>query len=170
VAQAITKQSDDAPAAAMSTADFVKAALVALLLGGAGGGAFGYFVMPDGSATATKETSETVAPKTSSSTTGRFPDDALEIQVPSIIVDLDGEPRKKIRLDLSLIAAHGTSQTGSLKNEVREDVIAYLKGLKVTDIQGVRGFQNLREQLDDRAKIRGRGAILGLLIGGLVIE
>ena len=127
--------------------------------------------MPDGSATAVKETSEAAAPKTSSSATGRFPDDALEIQVPSIIVDLDGEPRKKIRLDLSLDPlAHGDPKTGSLKNEVREDVIAYLKGLKVTDIQGVRGFQNLREQLDDRAKIRGRGAILGLLIGGLVIE
>ncbi len=63
MAQAITKQSDDAPAAAMSTADFVKAALVALLLGGVGGGAFGYFVMPDGSATAAKETSEAAAPE-----------------------------------------------------------------------------------------------------------
>jgi flagellar protein FliL len=154
----------------MSTAVFVKAALVALLLGAVGGGAFGYFVMPSGSATAAKEVPEAGEPKASSSPTGRFPNDALEIQIPSIIVDLDGEPRKKIRLDLSLIAAHGTSQTGTLKNEVREDVIAYLKGLKMADIQGVRGFQNLREQLDDRAKIRGRGAILGLLIGGLVIE
>ena len=65
---------------------------------------------------------------------------------------------------------HGTSDGSVLKNEVREDIIAYLKGLTVADIQGVRGLQNLREQLEDRAKIRGRGAILGLLIGGFVIE
>jgi flagellar FliL protein len=65
---------------------------------------------------------------------------------------------------------HGTSEASLLKNEVREDVIAYLKGLTVADIQGVRGLQNLREQLEDRARIRGRGAILGLLIGGFIIE
>jgi flagellar FliL protein len=65
---------------------------------------------------------------------------------------------------------HGTPDSTLLKNEVREDIIAYLKGLTVADIQGVRGFQNLREQLEDRARIRGRGAILGLLIGGFVIE
>jgi flagellar FliL protein len=57
-----------------------------------------------------------------------------------------------------------------LKSEIREDVIAFLEGLTVADIEGVRGFQNLREQLDDRAKIRGRGAVLGLLIGGLILE
>ena len=94
----------------------------------------------------------------------------MEIQVPAIIVQLKGEPKTNVRLDLSIIAAHGTTESGTLKSEIREDVIAFLEGLNVADIQGVRGFQNLREQLDDRAKIRGRGAVLGLLIGGLILE
>ncbi len=83
---------------------------------------------------------------------------------------MKGEPKTNVRLDLSIIAAHGTAESGTLKSEIREDVIAFLEGLNVADIQGVRGFQNLREQLDDRAKIRGRGAVLGLLIGGLILE
>ena len=100
----------------------------------------------------------------------RFPSDAREIAIPPIIVDLKGEPASRVRIDLSVIAVHGTAESGVLKDEVREDVIAYLKGLTIADIQGARGFQNLREQLDDRAKIRGRGAILGILIGGLLVE
>lgn len=169
MAQALTKTNDDAPAMGMSGADFIKSIAVALLLGIGGGGAFGYFVIPSAPASQSKAASAP-ADKSGAPRTGRFPNDALEIGVPSIIVDLKGEPRSRVRLDLSIVAVHGTSATGTLKNEVREDVIAYLKGLTVADIQGVRGFQNLREQLDDRAKIRGRGAILGLLIGGFVIE
>jgi flagellar FliL protein len=167
MAQALTKINDDAPATGMSGADFIKSMAVALLLGIGGGGAFGYFVIPSAPASQSKAAP---AAKSGAPRTGRFPNDALEIGVPSIIVDLKGEPRSRVRLDLSIVAVHGTSATGTLKDEVREDVIAYLKGLTVADIQGVRGFQNLREQLDDRAKIRGRGAILGLLIGGFVIE
>jgi flagellar FliL protein len=169
MAQALTKTNDDATAMGMSGADFIKSMAVALLLGVGGGGAFGYFVIPTAPASQSK-VAPAPADKSGAPRTGRFPNDALEIGIPSIIVDLKGEPRSRVRLDLSIVAVHGTSATGTLKDEVREDVIAYLKGLTVADIQGVRGFQNLREQLDDRAKIRGRGAILGLLIGGFVIE
>lgn len=169
MAQALTKTDDAAPATGLSSADFIKSLAVALLLGVGGGGAFGYFVIPSAPASQTKD-APAPAIKSNVPQMGRFPSDALEIGVPSIIVDLKGEPKSRVRLDLSIVAVHGTSATGTLKDEVREDVIAYLKGLTVADIQGVRGFQNLREQLDDRAKIRGRGAILGLLIGGFVIE
>jgi len=170
MAQALVPSNATAPAAGPSTADFVKSALLAVLLGIAGGGAFGYFVMPVGTAPAPLEEAKpaSVAPEAPSS--GRFPSDAQEIPIPSIIVDLSGEPKSRVRLDVSIVAVHGTSEGSLLKNEVREDIIAYLKGLTVADIQGVRGLQNLREQLEDRAKIRGRGAILGLLIGGFVIE
>lgn len=170
MAQALTKLNDAAPATGMSGADLIKSMAVALLLGIGGGGAFGYFVIPSVPASLSKDAPTPTAAASAAPQVGRFPNDALEIGIPSIIVDLKGEPRSRVRLDLSLVAVHGTAETGTLKDEVREDVIAYLKGLTVADIQGVRGFQNLREQLDDRAKIRGRGAILGLLIGGFVIE
>lgn len=169
MAQALTKANDVPSTGSMSTGDLIKSMVVAVVLGIGGGAAFGYFAIPSTPVPPATEASPVTAPADTLAE-GRFPSDALEIAIPSIIVDLKGEPRSRVRLDLSVVAAHGTAQTGVLKDEVREDVIAYLKGLTVTDIQGVRGFQNLREQLDDRAKIRGRGAILGLLIGGFVIE
>jgi flagellar protein FliL len=170
VANDKSHQGDNTRAPGASTADFVKSAIVAVVLGIGGGGAFGYFAVPDGSGPPIQSASENVAPQTPASSAGRFPDDALEVEIPSVIADLETEPKMRVRLDVSIIVAHGTPETTTLKGEVKEDVIAYLKGLSVADIQGVRGFQNLREQLDDRARIRGRGAVLGLLIGGLLLE
>lgn len=145
---------------------FLVSALIAILLGVGGGGAFGYFMLPDGAASQSKGESQAQPEPVP----GRFPSDAIELTVPSVITNLDASPKMRARLDVSIIVAHGTPASTSLVGEVREDMIAYLKGLTVADIQGVRGFQNLREQLDDRARVRGRGAILGLLIGGLVLE
>jgi flagellar FliL protein len=147
---------------------FILGAIIALALGGLGGGAFGYFLMPD--ASAAKAPPQDTSPAPTGPAAGRFPNDALELAIPSIITDLASESKVRARLELSIIVAHGTPETSTLVGEVREDVIGYLKGISLSDIQGVRGFQNLREQLDDRARIRGRGAILGLLIGGLVLE
>ncbi|WP_423415970.1 flagellar basal body-associated FliL family protein [Hyphomicrobium sp. B1] len=147
---------------------FVIAALIAIVLGAGGGGAYGYLLMPDVAPQNSGPTDK--APPPAGPTAGRFPGDAIELAIPSVITDLNSEPAVRARLDVSIIVVHGTPQTTTLLGEVREDVIAYLKGLSLADIQGVRGFQNLREQLDDRARVRGRGAILGLLIGGLVLE
>lgn len=170
MAQALVKSNADSRPAGATTADFVKSTLVAMLLGVGGGAAFGYFALPTGMGQTAVEEMNPSAPATQPPTSGRFPADALEIPIPSIIVDLSGEPKSRARLDISVIAVHGTSESSLLKNEIREDVIAYVKGLTVSDIQGVRGFQNLREQLEDRARIRGRGSVLGLLIGGFVVE
>jgi flagellar FliL protein len=147
---------------------FVIAALIAIILGAGGGGAYAFLMMPD-VASQKSEPTHSEQP-TANSATGRFPSDAIELVVPSVITDLNSQPAVRARLDVSIIVVHGTPQTTTLLGEVREDVIAYLKGLSLSDIQGVRGFQNLREQLDDRARIRGRGVILGLLVGGLVLE
>jgi len=157
----------DTPRAGMGAAQLIMGVLVAILLGGGGGASFGYFVIPAAPSAEVKvsEITDPVKPLA-----GRFPNDALEIQIPSIVVDMEMEPKSRVRLDASFIAVHGTPESTPLKSEVREDIVAFLKGLSVTDIQGVRGFQHLREQLDDRAKMRGRGAILGLLIGGFVLE
>jgi len=169
MAQALTKV-NDGPASG-GAGDLIKSMAIAILLGGAGGVAFGYLAIPTPEPVPlTKDESPAAKKEPLAPAPERFPSDAREIPVPSIIVDLKGEPARRIRMDLSIIAVHGTAETGVMKDEVREDVIAYLKGLTITDIQGVRGFQHLREQLDDRAKIRGRGAILGILVGGFLVE
>ncbi len=162
------KKTENQPAGG-GVGGFMMSAIVAVILGAGGGGAFGYFAMPDGSPSNSPPKNESASPAPAP-VIGRFPNDAIELAIPAVITDLDTDPKIRARLDVSIIVAHGTPETTTLLGEVREDVVAYLKGLTLSDIQGVRGFQNLREQLDDRARIRGRGAVLGLLIGGLVLE
>jgi flagellar protein FliL len=147
---------------------FVIGAVLAVVMGIAGGFAFGYLAISQETPAEAAPIAEENAP--SQVRPGRFPKDAVELSVPSIITELDAGSKVRARLDVSIIVAHGTPESTTLIGEVREDVIAYFKGLTLTDIQGPRGFQNLREQLDDRARIRGRGAILGLLIAGIVLE
>jgi flagellar FliL protein len=160
------RRKDDPPVA--GSEGYLKPALMAVLVGAIGGLGFGYFGEIAKPFAMGNDVAGSAEPERRPM--GRFPKDALEIPIPSIIVQLKGDPKTNVRLDLSVIAAHGTPETGALKSEIREDVIAYLEGLSVADIDGVRGFQNLRQQLDDRAKIRGRGSVLGILIGGLILE
>ncbi len=149
--------------------NIVVAAVVAMVIGVLGGGAFGFVLIP-AQPSPPSPSEDKVVVEQKAPAKGRFPTDAVEMQMPPVIVGLGPEPAKKVRIDLSIIAARGTTEPAVLKSEIREDVIAFLKGLTIEDIEGVRGFQNLRQQLDDRAKIRGRGAVLGLLIGGLIVE
>lgn len=150
----------------------VLSAIIALVVGCVGGGAFGYLAVPTPPPPTEKQEEKIAAKSTEGpQAPGRFPSDAVELQLTPIILEMGkAEKQSKVRIEFSIIAAHGTPNTSTLQSELREDVIAYMKGLDVKDLEGARGFQNLREQLDDRAKIRGRGAVLGLLIGGLVVE
>ncbi|MFT3732436.1 MAG: flagellar basal body-associated FliL family protein [Hyphomicrobium sp.] len=150
--------------------NYLLSLIAAVLLGAGGGAAFGFLAIPSPSQPDATHAEDTSPPPPAAPVAGRFPADAIELAIPSVITDLGTDPKVRARLDVSIIVAHGTPESTTLIGEVREDVIAYLKGLNVSDIEGVRGFQNLREQLDDRARIRGRGAVLGLLIGGLVFE
>lgn len=148
---------------------------VCLFVGATAGAGFGFLTPPrSGGTVAAQETTDQngqgVAKTTLSDISGRFPNDAVEIAMPPIIMTIGTDQKTNVRLDLSIIAVHGTAKETPLSSEVREDVVAFLRGLKLEDLEGGRGFLNLRAQLDERARIRGRGVILGLLIGGLIFQ
>lgn len=153
----------------------VVAILIAILAGGAGGGAFGYFMLgstaqPEKKAEAAPEEkpAKDQAPILAGNT--RFPRNAVEVPLAPIITSLGPDKKFNIRLDLSVIAVAGTKPEAVLKSEYREDVIALLWGLAIKDIEGGRGFQNLRTQLDERVRARGQGTMLGVLINGLIVQ
>lgn len=148
---------------------------VCLLVGATAGAGFGFVMLPKpiGGVAALEAGGPHANANEKSNRTepsGRFPNDAVEIVIPPIITTIGADQKANVRLDLSMIAIHGTAQETPLKSEVREDIIAFLRGLTLDDLEGARGFLNLRAQLDERARVRGRGVILGLLVGGLIIQ
>jgi len=169
-----TAVSDATASERRSGPGFVVALAISLIVGGIAGGGFGAFLhAPEPVAAPVHvetKLAEPLSPQPIVGAVSRFPPDAIELPVQPIIVTIGTELKTNIRLEFSIVAAGGTPDEGTLKGEIREDVIAYLKGLAVADLEGGRRFQLLREQLDDRARVRGRGVVLGILISGLVVQ
>ncbi len=61
-------------------------------------------------------------------------------------------------------------QRGPLLSKLAEDIVAYLRTVPLDQIEGASGFQNLREDLNDRVRLRSEGKVTELIIQALVIE
>jgi flagellar FliL protein len=57
-----------------------------------------------------------------------------------------------------------------LASQVTEDITAYLRTVALTQLEGVRGLQYLREDLNERAKVRSNGKVRELIIETLVVQ
>lgn len=145
-------------------------ALALLTLVGAGlGGGFGFVVLgpkPETKPTAT----DAKAPVAAETPRFRFPADASEVVMAPIVTTIGPEERHRMRLECSVIMTKEASNVATLKSELAEDIIAHLRGLSIQDVSGAHGFQNLRDDLDEVVRIRGRGTVLGILISGFVVE
>ena len=151
----------------------VALAIVTLIAGGAGAGFAFTLLKPNKTEPATKiaapvEHHEAVAEKKVQS--NRFPSDAVEVALEPIVTGLGPNADRKMRLEASIITTKEGSTSSTLRTEVIEDIVIFLNSVTAEEISGTRGLQNLREDLDDRARIRGRGTVLGLLISGFVLE
>lgn len=147
--------------------------IVTLIAGGAGAGFAFAFLKPS--------TSEAALPKpvpveahepatTSKTQTNRFPADAVEVALEPIVTGLGPNADRKMRLEASIIMTKEGATSSTLRTELVEDIVVFLNSVTAEEISGTRGLQNLREDLDDRARIRGRGTVLGMLISGFVLE
>ena len=54
--------------------------------------------------------------------------------------------------------------------QIAEDIIAFLRTVTLVQIQGASGFQHLREDLNDRVRVRSGGKIRDLVIQSMIIE
>jgi flagellar protein FliL len=76
-----------------------------------------------------------------------------------------------IRLETAALIKEDLGENGSvLMAQLAEDVVAYLRTVPLDQIEGPSGFQNLREDLNDRVRIRSEGKVTELIIQALVVE
>lgn len=90
-----------------------------------------------------------------------------------ITTNLAGEPAVWVRLETSVLltaAAEPSADDEVMLRNISEDLVAYLRTLSLAQIQGPSGFQNLREDLDERVRIRSEGAAQELIIQAMIIE
>jgi flagellar FliL protein len=104
-------------------------------------------------------------------TKSRYPAGANLRSLPPIVTNLASPGRTWIRLEAVLVVEGEQTPDGNvLVAQVAEDVIAYLRTVALAQIQGASGFQHLREDLNDRVRVRSGGKVRDLVIQSMIIE
>jgi flagellar FliL protein len=89
-------------------------------------------------------------------------------ELPPVVTNLrDG--RRSIRIQVAIVyVKKDVPDPTMLSVQVGDDLVAFLKTLSLPQLQGASGLQNLREDLNERAKIRSQGSVREVIIETLV--
>ena len=88
-----------------------------------------------------------------------------------IIVNLAGVEKAFVRVQGSVVfRKDAMEQSQILTSQIESDIAAYLRTLKVSDLEGATGLQNLREDLDQRARVRAEGNVREFILETMVIQ
>jgi flagellar FliL protein len=103
--------------------------------------------------------------------TSRYGGDTNLKDLTPIITNL-AEPRETwIRLEASLVFdAKAVPIPDVLTGEISGDILAYLRTVTLTQIEGASGLRQLREDLNERVAIRSEGRVRELIIQTLVVQ
>ena len=101
-----------------------------------------------------------------------FPGDrAISSRSPPIVTNLAGPKGTWIRLEAaSWWTERGQGGQPCSPAQITEDIVAYLRTVPLAQIEGASGFQHLREDLNDRVRMRSDGKVRELVIQSLIVE
>jgi flagellar FliL protein len=74
----------------------------------------------------------------------------------------------RVRLEVALMFK-GVPDVG-LAEEIHQDIVAYMRTVSLQQVQGPRGFQYLREDLQERVDLRSEGRVTNVMFRTFVIE
>jgi flagellar FliL protein len=152
------------PKKASSVSLVVELAFLTCFAVGAGG-LFGMLALGDAGKPAAKpEPAAQQAPKT------RHGEAAALKPLPAIVTNLAGPQQMWIRLEALMVVGDGAADSTALGAAIAEDIVAFLRTVPMAQIEGPSGFLHLREDLNDRARIRSAGKVKELVVQSMVLE
>lgn len=88
-----------------------------------------------------------------------------------VVTNLMGSDSDWIRLEASIVYKGGQEINADvMAAQTRQDVLAYLRTLSLAQIQGPSGLLHVREDLNERVKLRSKGLIQELVLETLVVQ
>ena len=88
-----------------------------------------------------------------------------------IVTNLAAPANNWARVEASMVTdSMSDEDAGILAAHISEDIVTYLRSASVTQFEGARGLQHLRDDLSERASIRSSGKVRELIIETLVIQ
>lgn len=90
------------------------------------------------------------------------------VSLDPILTNLAAPSKVWVRLELSLVFDGPADQ--SMARAISQDILAYIRTVKLAEVEGPSGFQHLREDLEERASVRSGGHVKKILIRTLLFE
>lgn len=98
------------------------------------------------------------------------PNDRLR-KITPVVTNLAAPPNTWIRMEASIVTERLNEEEASVVvARIGEDIVAYLRTLTPAQIEGARGLQYLRDDLNERAATRSGGKVRELIIETLVVQ
>ena len=85
-----------------------------------------------------------------------------------IITNLAYPSESWVRLEVAL-AFNGPPEP-ELAEEIHQDILAYMRTVSLQQIEGPRGFQYLRDDIQERAGLRSQGKVSRVMFRTMVVE
>lgn len=102
---------------------------------------------------------------------GRYAENATLKPLPPIITNLANPTNTWVRLEASIVVEReAEGEASALLAGIAEDFVAFLRTVSLQQIEGPSGFQNLREDLSDRLRVRTQGKARDLVIQAFIVE
>ena len=143
----------------------IAAVLVITLIGAGAGVAFGF--MSETLFAVAPPKTEAAAPPPEQAVTAMM---AIK-PLPPITANLAQPKTTWIRLEASLVVKTDLGpESDVVASKVAQDIVGFLRTVTMDQISGPSGFQHLREDLNDRVRVRSEGKASELIIQSLILE
>lgn len=117
---------------------------------------------------AAAETAKSQVPAQGSTEHGGAPAAGTLVQLPTITANLAAPDTMWVRLEVSLVL--DAPQPPDLADRVHQDLVAFVRTLRIHQLQGASAFRHLKTDLDERAAVRSDGHVKEVLIRTLLFE
>ena len=92
----------------------------------------------------------------------------LMVSLAPMTTNLAAPSRVWVRMELTLLL--DAAQPSDMIEAIHQDLFAYMRTLKLHQIEGASGYQHLKSDLEERARIRSDGHVKQVLIRTLLFE
>jgi flagellar FliL protein len=97
--------------------------------------------------------------------------DTVVRELPASVTNLADPPDMRLRIQVAIVFdKKGIENPSLMAAQISDDLVAFVKTLTLSEMQGASGMQNLREDLNERAAVRSQGKVREVIIETLVVQ
>lgn len=90
------------------------------------------------------------------------------VALPNMVTNLASPEKVWIRIEASAMIESENPE--KLAAQLAEDIVAYLRTMTLEQVQGASGYNYMKEDLDERARLRGQGKVRDLVLQSFIVE